>query len=85
MAMPDVLHLEKQLTVDKELISELAKEFGAQQPVANQGTHWPEPKRQARRKRSQLLCFQRYQKGNTKVAHSFLPQQKHLPLSACNR
>jgi hypothetical protein len=33
--MPDVLHLKKQLTVDKELISELAKECGAQQPVAN--------------------------------------------------
>ena len=83
--MPNVLHLEKQLTVDKELISELAKEFGAQQPVANQGTHWPHPKRQVHMKGFQLLCFQRYQKGSTKVAHSFLPQEKYLPISACNR
>jgi len=83
--MPNVHHLAKQLAVDKKLISEPAKEFGAQQPVANQGKHWADPERQAHRKRFQLLCFQRYQKGSTKLAHSFLPQEKYLPISACNR
>jgi hypothetical protein len=29
MARPDVIHLEEQLTVNQEFISELAEEFGA--------------------------------------------------------